>query len=209
MARRPLEKAVTIALEGGVLALEGIFLAGVDGEGAGAIVAPPHPLYGGSMDHPVCNELAYACCDAGFASLRFNWRGVGASAGAASGEPAEAVADYAASAAYLEATVEGPLLAAGYSFGAATAVSAAVQTPRCHRLLLVAPPLAMLDREALMGFRGAVLLVAAAFDAFSSADELRALAQGLPRGSFHLVAGADHFFMNGLVEIAGAARDWL
>ena len=67
MARRPLEKAVTIALEGGVLALEGIFLAGVDGEGAGAIVAPPHPLYGGSMDHPVCNELAYACCDAGFA----------------------------------------------------------------------------------------------------------------------------------------------
>ncbi|MDX1648492.1 MAG: hypothetical protein R3263_01440, partial [Myxococcota bacterium] len=46
--------------------LEGIFVGGAPAEGpddatGGAVVAPPHPLYGGSMDAPVCNELAWTC----------------------------------------------------------------------------------------------------------------------------------------------------
>ena len=208
MARRPLEKAVTIALDGGQLALEGIFLGG-DEQPAGAVVAAPYPLMGGSMDHPVVNELAYACCDAGIASLRFNWRGVGASAGSPSGEPDDGLADYAAATRYLAETVEGPLLAAGYSYGAATAVRAAAGHPRFRRLLLVAPPLQMLDRAALESFAGSVLIVAAGRDEFSPADRLQELCKALPRGHFHRVPDADHFFNAGLAEIARAARDWL
>ncbi len=209
MAGRPIEKGVTIALPGGEFALEGIFLAGEAERAAGAVVAPPHPIYGGSMDHPVCNELAYAFCAAGIASLRFNWRGVGASAGSPSGESADADADYLAATLYLADTVAGPLVAAGYSFGAATAVRVARRQPRCNRLLLVAPPLAMLDRDALEDFGGSLLIVAAGSDELSSAQELRTLAKELPRASFHLIPEADHFFLAGLAEIARAARDWL
>lgn len=209
MARRPLERAVTIAREGGELALEGIFLAGEDADAAGVVMAPPHPLMGGSMDHPVVNEVAHACTGAGMASLRFNWRGVGASAGTPSGDPADAVADYLCATAYLGETVGGPLAAAGYSYGAATAVAAASREPRIRRLLLVAPPLAMLDRAALAGFRGAVLIVAARHDEFSAAGELEALCASLPRGTFHLVPDADHFFVAGLAEVSRAAAAWL
>jgi len=209
VAGRSIEKGVTIALEGGELALEGIFLAGEDLEAAGAVVAPPHPLYGGNMENPVCNELAYACCAAGIASLRFNWRGVGASAGVPSGESADADADYDAATRYLGETVSGPLLAAGYSFGAAAAVRVAVREPRIRRLLLIAPPLPILDRELLASFAGSVLVVAAGSDNFSPPNELREIVEALPRGSFHLAPDADHFFMTGLAEIPRATRHWL
>ena len=76
--------------------LEGIFIAGAAGSDLGAVVAPPHPLFGGSIESPVLNEIAYACTKAGIASLRFNWRGVGASTGVPSGDLADADADYRA-----------------------------------------------------------------------------------------------------------------
>ena len=76
---RPEERDVAIPLADASLALEGIYVAGANGDASGAVVAPPHPLFGGSMDSPVVNEVAWACRTAGLASLRFNWRGVGAS----------------------------------------------------------------------------------------------------------------------------------
>ncbi len=44
---------------------------------AGVVVAHPHPLYGGTMAQPVVYRIAQACRQQGFASLRFNFRGVG------------------------------------------------------------------------------------------------------------------------------------
>ena len=101
MRTRQEERMVAIALpEGG--SLEGIFIAGAPGSNQGAVIAPPHPLYGGSIESPVLNEIAYACGKAGLASMRFNWRGVGASTGTPSGEAADADADYRAALVHME-----------------------------------------------------------------------------------------------------------
>jgi alpha/beta superfamily hydrolase len=209
MTARKLEKAVAIALGEGRFALDGIFAGAPSLTGGGAVIAPPHPLYGGSMDSPVVSELAYACEKIGIASLRFNWRGVGGSAGAPSGEVADADADYRATLAHLEETVPGPVLACGYSFGAAAALRVAVTRPRVTRLILVSPPLALLDPAALTRFAGPALVITGENDAFAPPAGLEQILTSAPRARLEVVPEADHFFMVGLVEIGRAASAWL
>ena len=201
------DKPIAIPLPGGELALEGIYQLGSDGVG-GAVIAPPHPLYGGSMDSPVVSELCWACQRAGLATVRFNWRGVGASAGVSSGSEADADADYAAALAYLADSVSGPLVAAGYSFGAAAAVRSSAAGARVERLLLVAPPPGMLDAQRLAGFDGEALALVGEADDLAPAAELEPLF-GAEGRQLQRVRGADHFFGAGLSELGRRAAGWL
>ncbi len=203
-----LERMVAIPLGSQGEALEGVYLSGPDGSDGGAVVAPPHPLYGGSMDSPVVNEVSYACRAGGLAALRFNWRGVGASAGRPSGEEADADADYAAATEQLAETVSGPLVAAGYSFGAAAAVRMVEREPRIHRAILVAPPVAMLDARPLEKL-AAVLVVTGQHDDFAPPAALEECLDGLVNTSLHVIPRADHFFVAGLADIARAIEGWL
>src|SRR4051794_20546359 len=104
------------------------------------VVASPHPRQGGAMDSPVVQEIAWAVTRAGHPTLRFNYRGVGASQGAwASGEGE--LADVEAGIDQLRATAGGGHVAlAGYSFGAHLALRAALRRSDVSHLLLVAPP---------------------------------------------------------------------
>jgi hypothetical protein len=189
-------------------ALEGLFIApGVPSAG-GAVIAPPHPMYGGSMDSPVVSELAWACTKAGLASLRFNWRGVGASSGAPSGDARAADSDYTAALVQLARSVEGSVVAAGYSFGAAAAARASVEQPRVRRLALIAPPPALLARELLSEGRD-VLLVAGERDTLAPPAALSALARELPRVRLAVIDDADHFFAAGLAELGSELARWL
>jgi alpha/beta superfamily hydrolase len=207
--RKREERAVAIPLEGGEQALEGIFIAGVDDDAMGVVIAAPHPLYGGSMDSPVVSEIAHAARKAGLAALRFNWRGVGASAGVVSGEANDAEADYRAALQHLMATVPGAVVAAGYSFGAAAAVRVASGEPRIRRLILLAPPPALLDIDALVAFAGDVLLMVGVEDAIAPPAEIERIASELPRAIFAAIPRADHFFAAGLADIARITAGWL
>jgi len=191
-------------------ALEGLFIAGdAEASGEGAVIAPPHPLYGGSMDSPVVSELAWACTKAGRASLRFNWRGVGGSTGAPSGELAAGAQDFAAALLQLGRTVPGRLIAAGYSFGAAAAVRAAAEQPRVARLVLVAPPPSLLDVGALRSVEREVLLLGGEHDTIAPPAALEALAKDLPGARVVLLEEADHFFAAGLARLANEVASWL
>ena len=81
-----------------------------------ALVAHPHPLFGGSLDNKVAQTLARALAGLGYVAWRPNFRGVGASEGSHDGGRGE-VADLAAVLAH--ARGEGEAVLAGFSFGAA------------------------------------------------------------------------------------------
>jgi uncharacterized protein len=198
------EQAVTIPIEAESLALEGAWQAAA-GPGGG-VVAPPHPLYGGSLDHPVVNELAYALYAEGLPSLRFNWRGVGASQGEPSGDAHAALRDYAAAVEHLAHTVSGPLVAAGYSFGAVTALRAALADERLRLVVLVAPPVRMLQTLSPRPLERPLLVVSGTRDTFAPVDELQAAFSDVPGARVELVEGADHFFVSGLGSIVAAVR---
>ena len=86
-----------------------------------AVIAHPHPLFGGTMDNKVVQTLARAFVQAGWSTVRFNFRGVGASEGVhdeGRGELADMLALVAAQA------PQGPLAIAGFSFGAFVAAGA-------------------------------------------------------------------------------------
>ncbi|MFD1712387.1 alpha/beta hydrolase [Ottowia sp. GY511] len=81
-----------------------------------AVIAHPHPLFGGTMTNKVVQTLARAVVQEGWRALRFNFRGIGASAGTydeGRGEIDDMRAVVAA-----QAAPDAPLLIAGFSFGA-------------------------------------------------------------------------------------------
>ncbi len=213
MVRRLDERMVTVEATGA--SLEAVYVPArdadyrVDHDAGGAVVAAPHPLYGGSMDSPVVNELSHACAQSGFSSLRFNWRGVGASSGSPSGEAADADLDYRAALTQLAETVPGPLLACGYSFGAAAALRVGCAEKRVERLILVAPPPALLPAEPFASLERPLLVLAAAEDRIAPPTELEALVRAAPAARLEVIPKADHFFMAGLAHISQLAATWL
>jgi uncharacterized protein len=170
---------------------------------AAAVIAPPHPVYGGRCDNPIVLAATEGLSQAGVAVLRFNFRGTGGSSGQPTDDAAAADSDYRAATTYLETRQAGPYLAAGYSFGAATALRVAARDPRFARLLLVAPPISMLDLTALRDAHHPVSLIAADDDEYAPLDQLQALVRDLSHVQLHVIAGADHFFsLTGDREIA-------
>jgi len=87
-----------------------------------AVIAHPHPLFGGTMTNKVVQTLARAFVQCGWRAVRFNFRGVGASAGAydeGRGETDDLLAVLAR-----QAPADAPLAIAGFSFGAFVATRA-------------------------------------------------------------------------------------
>jgi uncharacterized protein len=101
-----------------------------------AFLAPPHPLFGGTMDNKVVQTMARAFVQGGWTSVRFNFRGVGGSAGTHDEGRGEAddmrllVSHFAP---------EGPIALGGFSFGAfvATQVLASVWGSREVRKIVL------------------------------------------------------------------------
>jgi uncharacterized protein len=114
-----------------------------------AVLAHPHPLFGGTMDNKVVQTLARAFVACGWTAVRFNFRGVGESAGVHDEGRGEAD-DYRAVVA--QVAPAGPLAIAGFSFGAFVAIQAAqaLWTQReILKLALVGPSVARVVPPAL------------------------------------------------------------
>lgn len=197
--------AVPVSSGSAPLSLEAVFDAGQHGA---AVIAPPHPLYGGRLDNPVVIALANGLRAAGLATLCFNFRGIDGSSGRASGAATDADTDYRAALDHLMRKQHGPYVAAGYSFGAAAAIRVAAKDHRIETLVIVAPPVAMLDTASLRAFHGAVAFITGDDDMYAPLDEVQRMLAALPHVQLHVIAGADHFFASGGIDrIELLARD--
>ena len=189
-------------------ALDGLWVPVPDAK-ASAVIAPPHPQMGGSMASPVVSEVAWASERAGLASLRFDWRGVGGSSGEASGDVEQADIDFACAASFLSETINVPLVACGYSFGAAAALRFGCATNSVERMVLVAPPTAMLNTESLLDFEGPLLIVAGHNDSWVDFRALGEVTLDAPEIQIEILPQCDHFFMTHLGPLSRCIETWL
>jgi len=205
------ERQVTFS--SGELKLEGLLALPDESKPSRAgVVCHPHPLYGGSMYNKVVDALLAAMWKLGWATLRFNFRGVGQSEGEHGGGAGEAD-DAAAAVKFLAAQSGVPandMVLAGYSFGAMAAMTAAPEIAGLGALTLVALPLRMADAAALKNFAGPILLLAGDQDMYCPAAQLKTLHHDLgERAQIRIIDGADHFFGGFEEELAAAAEPML
>jgi hypothetical protein len=172
-----------------------------------AVVCHPHPLFGGTMDNKVVTTLARALHEVGIATLRFNFRGVGASAGAfdeGRGETADAaaVADHGA-----QRWPGRGLVLAGFSFGAYVALRLS-QERAPSRLITVAPPVDRFDFSALAPPGCPWLIVQGDADEVVNSQSVIAWAKTLnPQPRLTVLPGVGHFFHGHLPPLREAVID--
>ncbi len=175
---------------------------------AAAVVCHPHPLGGGTMNNNVVYRLAKALVDGGVATLRFNFRGVGASTGAhAHGvgeeEDARAALDW------LHARhPDLPIWMAGFSFGARVGLSVAAADPRVAKLLGVGLALRMFDYGFLSSCDKPKAIIQAADDEYGGRAPIQAAVAGMAEPKrLWVVDDATHLFPGRLDAFEAAARE--
>ena len=177
------------------------------------VLAPPHPALGGSMLAPPIAELAWALTRAGHPTMRFDYRGVGASRGRSRHQAGSSriedvrdeVEDLLAAVDQLLATARMPTACAiGYSFGAKVAAEAA-RDARISHLVLVAPPNRIADFSALARIEKPLLVLCAHPDSHCDRSAL-----GAPEHArIEVIPRSDRSFARGLTEMAKAVATWL
>lgn len=174
-----------------------------DGAAAGAVICHPHPQYGGTMENNVVIAVAEALQSLGMATLRFNFRGVGASEGEHGGGAGEVI-DTSAAVASLRAAGVRDVTLAGYSFGAAVAARAVGEDPTlASRLVLVAPPITFFSLDTLAECRLPKLIIAGEHDSYCPLAALRDTAARLPAPTTLVtIPAADHFFFGSEASLA-------
>ncbi len=180
-----------------------------------ALVCHPHPLFGGTMHNHATYRLARAVRAHGGAVLRFNFRGVGLSAGRHDGGRGE-VDDARAGLAWLAGRYPGlPRYACGFSFGAWMALEAGCPDPAVRGVLCAGLALTLREvaTDAARACPKPLAVVQAEHDQFGSPEEVgRALANAAGPRWLISVPGATHLFGEDLPAFereAAAAVAWL
>jgi alpha/beta superfamily hydrolase len=166
------------------------------------VVCHPHPLHGGTMQNKVVHTAARAMQEAGAATVRFNFRGVGTSAGVYDngvGELADALAVVDWARAHFDCET---LWLAGFSFGAATALQAATRGAAPGRLVTIAPPVGRIIVEPMPRPDCPWLVVQGDQDELVDVELVRRWVAGYdPAPELAVLAGAEHFFHGRLNEL--------
>ena len=163
----------------------------------GVVICHPHPLFGGNMDNNVVLAVSYALAQQGFATLRFNFRGVGNS----DGEHTKGEQEHQEALAAIELLqawpgVDGKRIGlAGYSFGTRVICS----HPELHKkpkvFALISPSFETLGSAALKKNKQPKLIITGDRDKLIQSENLQPVLDSFAAPpTFKLVEGVDHFW---------------
>jgi len=201
-------------LEGTAGKLEALLNEGGKNPAYAALVAHPHPVYGGTLHNKVVFHAMKALNSFGFPVVRFNFRGTGLSEGEHAHGEGE-VDDVRVALDWLEREFHLPMIVAGFSFGAAVGLRAGCPDTRVRAVIGLGTPLAAVedrqyDFEFLKGCDKPKLFVSGTRDQFGPRAKLEQLVQSLPEPKkLVLIEAADHFFEGRLREMRDAIEPWV
>ena len=183
---------------------------------AAVVFAHPHPQYGGTMHTKAVYQGTKGLVRAGCAVLRFNFRGVGRSAGEFDRGPGELL-DFVAALDYMAARFPGARLwSAGFSFGAWVALEVGASDDRVSTLIGIAPPVATSVSGMNYDFPNTLASAKPKFFVQGEADEvcpLEAMWQFYGKleepKELVVIDGADHLFEGKTQEVGEALEDLL
>ncbi|HEY7875281.1 MAG TPA: alpha/beta fold hydrolase [Actinomycetota bacterium] len=200
--------------------LDGLSLeAALDGPpdpAAALVLCHPHPRMGGTMEAPLLLALVDELVPHGWAVLRFNFRGIGASEGEPSTGEDEVADAHGAIGLARERFGDVPVAIAGWSFGAAVAVRTVAAEPGLAACVAIAP--AVKPREGITaglpdaaGLRVTVplLLICGANDHLVGHDDCTTWASEVAGAEVAVMAGANHFFWGKYDDLAQRVRTFL
>ena len=170
------------------------------------VIAHPLPTHGGSMRSPLIAYLARSAAERGWYALRYNFRGVGASAGEWSGGRDEPQ-DLADAVEHARAVAPGlPLAVIGFSFGARMLARWLASGGRADAFVFLGLPLrsATGSDEAPERIPSGAVIVNGEHDVFAMPDELRDV---YPDARVIAIPGTDHYFNGKRDEVARVAMD--
>jgi alpha/beta superfamily hydrolase len=177
--------------------------------GVFGVVCHPHPLYGGTMDNKVTHVIARSMVECGVPAFRFNFRGVGASAGQFDNGRGETEDLAAVVAEGRRRFPSAALWLGGFSFGAFVALRAAERLVPV-KLVAVAPPVARFELGDVVHPDCDWMLAQGDADDVVPPDAVLAWAAQQPRKPrLHVLQGAGHFFHGKLHELKPLVLDFL
>ena len=174
-----------------------------------AVICHPHPQHGGTMHNKVAHTLARAFVRLGFAALRFNFRGTEQSEGEYDDGNGELDDALAAIAWMRERHPETTIWLAGFSFGAAIAVKAAVAT-KVDGLVSIAPAISRFASGLDAQPRCPWLIAQGDQDELVDVEETVEWVDGLEPGpELLIIPGGEHFFHGRLRELRDAVSEFV
>ncbi len=182
-----------VLFEASHINIEGLFHS-MSGD-KGVVITHPHPLYGGNMYNNVVESLVRMYQLAGYSTLRFNFRSVGASEGNYDNGVGERE-DVKAALHYLSQRGKKVLDLAGYSFGSWVNALTISELDNVDRMVMISPPVAFMDFNS-VGFTPQIQLVLAGSQDQIAPPKLikNLLPTWNPEAHLEIIDGADHFFM--------------
>ena len=201
-----IEKKMTILSDG--CQLEGLWQPGTGSRGV--VITHPHSLYGGTMHNPVVEMIQRAYRQNNFATLRFNFRGVGDSQGNFDNGIGEQN-DVRAAIAAVEERGFSDVALAGYSFGAWINARLIAKNPiAIASMLMVSPPVVFIEFGNVSALNSLKLVVTGSRDDIAPAEQIRALLTlWNPESAFEIIDGCDHFYVGHLDKLQAILTSFL
>lgn len=173
-------------------------------EKAAAIICHPHPLYGGNMQNPVVLTATDSYSRKGFSTLRFNFRGVGASSGTYDDGNGEQK-DISAIIAWLAGKGITQIHLVGYSFGAWVSALVTAESDAVTNLVMISPPVAFIDFPPKLVLPALSLVITGGKDDIAPPEMVQShLNNWNTQAQLKIISNGDHFFSTTLPDLAAA-----